>query len=113
MTKKIDLSHIDNMEDLLAEQRRLKVLLRQQEIELKERVQQLPGEAVYAGLNAVVPTFLSGKITGGILGAARSLVNKFFSKESEPQSNSALFNALKQAGFFSLLKVAYRVFVKK
>ena len=63
-------------ESLQQEQRRLKRVIRQQEQDLRQRVQKLPGELVYAGVDAVLPPVLTGSITNGILHAGKNFINK-------------------------------------
>jgi len=112
--KKNDWSAIDTLEDLQREQRRLKARIRVQEKELRARVKELPGELVYAGINAVVPTMLSGKITTSILGFIKNLVNKAFTKKGDKEDEgSPLLGAAGKIGLFALLKVAFNAFMKK
>ncbi len=113
--RKTDWSNIDTLEDLQREQRRLKAIIRTQEKELRGRVKQLPGELVYAGVNAVVPTFLSGKITTSVLGFIKALVNKAFAKkeDGEKEGGSPLLGAAGKMGLFALLKVAFNAFMRK
>jgi len=113
--KRTDWSDIDTMEDLQREQRRLKAIIRGQEKELRGRVKQLPGELVYTGINAVVPGFLSGKITTSALDFIKNLVNKIFAKKEagEESHGSPLLGAAGKMGLFALLKVAFNAFMRK
>jgi len=99
-------------ETLQQEERRLKLLIKQQESELRQRVQKLPGELFYAGVDAVIPTVLSGKITGTVLNAGKNFINKSVLKKTDGNT-SKLVTAAKQAGLFTLLKIAYSAFIKK
>jgi len=115
LNKKNDWSSIDTLEDLQREQRRLKARIRVQEKELRQRVKQLPGELAYAGVNAIVPTFLSGKVTTSVLGFIKTLVNKAFAKKEEGAENggSPLLGAAGKMGLFALLNVGFNAFMKK
>jgi hypothetical protein len=104
--------HILSVADLQREQRLLKGQIRQQEHELRQRVQQVPGELFYAGVNAVVPTVLSGKITNSVLNTGKAFINKAFVKK-DGADNKGLVAAAKQVGLFTILKLAYRAFVSK
>ncbi len=99
-------------ESLQQEQRRLKQVIRQQEKDLRQRVQKLPGELVYAGVDAVLPPVLTGRITHGILNAGKNFINKSIVQKTAGNT-SRLVTAAKQAGLITLLKFAYRVFIKK
>ncbi len=105
-------SVIYTKETLQQEQRRLKQVIKQQETELRQQVQKLPGELFYAGVDAVVPTVLSGKITGSVLNAGRNFINNSVLKKTGGNT-SKLVTAAKQAGVFTLLKIAYNAFIKK
>lgn len=99
-------------ESLQQEQRRLKRVIRQQEQDLRKRVQKLPGELVYAGVDAVLPPVLTGSITNGILNASKNFINKSIVQKTAGNT-SRLVAAAKQAGLVTLLKFAYNVFIKK
>lgn len=110
---KIDFAKIDSIEDLQMEQRRLKLRIKIQEVELRKRVKQLPGEIFYAGANAVVPAFLSGKVTSSVLNTGKSLVNSFFVKNGHDDTKSKVISGLKNVGLFSALRIAFKTFVAR
>lgn len=97
---------------LRQEQRRLAAEIKQQELELRARVQQLPGELFYAGANAVVPAVLTGKISQTVFSAGRTLVNRLVNGKDAEKNNTALTMA-KQAGLYTLAKMAFRAFMKR
>jgi len=99
-------------ESLQQEQRRLKLIIKQQEADLRQRVQKLPGELLYAGVDAVLPTVLTGKISNKILTAGKNFVNNSIAKKTSGNT-SRLVTAAKQAGVFTLIKIAYNAFIKK
>lgn len=99
-------------EGLRDEQRRLTAAIKQQETELRSRAQQLPGELFYAGANAVVPAVLSGKISHKVFSAGRTLVNRLVNGKDAEKNNTALTMA-KQAGLYTLAKMAFRAFMKR
>ena len=112
MTKKNNNPVHYTKETLQQEQRRLKLVIRQQEAELRQRVQKLPGELVYAGVDAVLPAALTGKISDTILTAGKNFINKSIVKKTNGNT-SRLVTAAKQAGIFALLKLAYNAFIRK
>ena len=99
-------------ESLQQEQRRLRLIIKQQEADLRQRVQKLPGEILYAGADAVLPAVLTGKISDKILTAAKNFVNKSLVKKASGNT-SRLVTAAKQAGIFTLLKIGYNVFIRR
>ncbi|MEO6314466.1 MAG: hypothetical protein ABIU63_10625 [Chitinophagaceae bacterium] len=99
-------------ESLQQEQRRLKQVIKQQETDLRQRVQKLPGELVYAGVDAVLPNVLTGKISDKILGAGRNFINNSIVRKTAGNT-SRLVTAAKQAGIFTLVKLGYNIFIRK
>jgi hypothetical protein len=99
-------------ESLQLEQRRLKGVIKEQEEALRQRVQKLPGELLYAGADAILPDALTGKISDKILTAGKNFVNNSIVKKTSGNT-SKLVTAAKQAGVFTLLKFAYNAFIKK
>ncbi len=99
-------------ESLQQEQRRLRMIIRQQEDDLRQRVQKLPGELLYAGADALLPAALTGKISNKILTAGKNFVNNSIVKKTSGNT-SKMVMAAKQAGVFTLLKFAYNAFIKK
>ena len=99
-------------ETLQQEQRRLKQVIKQQEDDLRKRVQQVPGELLYAGVDFILPDALSGRISDKILSAGRNFINKSIVKKTSGNT-SKLVTAAKQAGVFTILKIAYNAFIRK
>ena len=99
-------------ESLQQEQRRLKLIIKAQEKDLRQRVQKIPGELLYSSVDAVLPTMLTGKISHGILNAGRNFINKSIVKKTAGNT-SKLVTAAKQAGLITLLKVGYNILIRK
>ena len=99
-------------ESLQLEQYRLKQVIKEQEQQLRQRVQQLPGELFYAGVDAVIPGALTGSFTDKILRFARNFINKSIIKKNSGNT-SRLVAVAKQAGIFTILKLAYNIFIRK
>jgi len=111
MTKK-NLTNINSIEDLLNEQRLVKLRIRQREQILQSHLQKLPGELVRKGISTVVPAFLAGKATSAGLNVAGNLVNLAFSKIGNKDAGG-LYKAAKQVGLFTIMRLAYKNFVQK
>jgi hypothetical protein len=103
---------ITTLDDLRREQQILKIRIKEQEHELRTRVQRVPGELFYSGVNSVVPAIISGKITSSMINVGKKLVDKAFVKKDREGNNSKLITAAKQAGIFTILKIAYKAFVR-
>ena len=99
-------------ESLQHEQRRLKQVIKQQETDLRQRVQKLPGELLYVSVDAVLPRAFTGKISDKILNAGRNFINKSIVRKTSGNT-SRLVTAAKQAGIFTLLKLGYNIFIRK
>jgi hypothetical protein len=99
-------------ESLQEEQRRLKRVIKEQEAALRERVQKLPGELMYVGVDAILPVAFTGKISDKILTAGKNLINKSIVQKTSGNT-ARLVTMAKQAGVFALLKVAYNAIIKR
>ncbi|MEP6750599.1 MAG: hypothetical protein ABJB86_22875 [Bacteroidota bacterium] len=99
-------------ESLQQEQRRLRLIIQQQEADLRGRVQKIPGELLYAGVDSVLPAVLTGKISNKILTISKNFVNKSIVKKANGNT-SRLVTVAKQAGIFTLLKFGYNMLMKK
>jgi hypothetical protein len=106
-------TRIGSLEDLIREQKKVKATLRIQEEDLRSRVRRVPGELFYSGLNSVIPPMLSGKITNTVLNTGKDWVNRYFSGQDPQKPDSKLMTAIKQVGIFSLLRFAFRAFIRK
>ena len=106
------MASIHTRESLQEEQARLKRVIKMQETELRQRVQKVPGELFYAGIDAVIPGALTGRISNMILNAGRNFINKSVVKK-DAGNTARLVAVAKQAGLFTLLKFAYNSFIRR
>ncbi len=104
-----NLSHINSIEALQKEQERVRNRLRQQEVELKRKMQELPAELAAAGANTFIPKILRGKVTNTALKGGKFLINKFF---VDGDSSLKLLPGIKKQGLFSVVKNVFRMFTK-
>lgn len=111
MKSKVDLSHIDTLEDLKREQLVIKARLRMQEEELKEHFKNVPKEALKAGASAIVPQVLQNKATSNIFNASRNIVGSLFAKKGH--KSDVLWKGVRQAGMYVLLKQALKILMRR
>jgi hypothetical protein len=118
MTRNYPLPPIHSIEDLKREQKKVKLRLQQQEVDLKQRVREIPGEFAKSAVSSLIPSFLSGRISNTALDGLRSGINWFFSKDKTPQNGGELIASLaqgifKQVGWVGVLKMAAKLFQRK
>lgn len=114
-THKKNLSYINNLDDLQAEIRKLKSSVNLREADLQQRWNALPKETMKATLGSVIPVFLNktvaDKTWGLIKGAGSILLGK--SPADKSQWKHQLFSSAKSLGLITLLKAAYKFWMKK
>ena len=99
-------------DNLRLEQYRLKQEIKAQELELRQRVQRLPGEIFYVGAGAIIPGALTGNFTEKLLRLFSRFINKAMAGKGSGRV-SGLLTIARQAGIFTLLKLAYNTFIGK
>jgi hypothetical protein len=97
---------VKNLAELHAARRIVKRRVKAQEVQLKDRLQELPGQLVYTGFKYVIPTLITGKITNSLLEGAKSMVDMFFIKKGEHKGTK---DTLKKAGLMTALKWGIRL----
>ncbi len=105
--------YIGSMEDLKKEMHCSRLRINDHEIELRKRVQQIPGELFYSGMDSVIPNILTGKISSFALNAGKGLINNFFVRKSAATSGLKLLNLPKPSGVLRKLQFAYKAIVRK
>ena len=113
MNPKNELTAIRSAEDVQREQRKLRAVIKTQEQELRKRVQKVPGELFYSAVNSALPIMLTGKVSSYVLNAGREFINNSFQKKAVDGSNSKLVTAVKQVGIFTILRIAYKAFMRR
>lgn len=117
MSKKYNLGHINNLEDLHQEIRQVKVRIRQRETDFKDRWKRLPEESIKATLGSIIPFFLRNKVAGTtwtLIKSALSLVKGAKTKSEEPGDwKSFLLGNVKQLGIIAALKGVVRLVNRK
>ena len=74
------INSIRSLNDLKREEQALRLRIRTREEILRERLNHIPGELFYSGVDNVLPNFIKGKISSLALGAGRGVINSFFLK---------------------------------
>lgn len=114
-TRKENLSYINNLDDLQFEIRKLKSSVNHREADLQQRWNALPKETMKATLGSVIPVFLNNTMadkTWGLLkGAGSILLGK--SPADKNQWKHQLVSSAKSLGLVTLLKAAYKFWMKK
>ncbi len=115
MSNKIDLSHINTLEDLRAMQVMVKLRVKEREKDLQERLHKVPQEAVKATVGAVVPAFLNNKVAGTTWSILKGSAGLLFRKKGNAADGikKNVVSSAKQLGLFTLLKTAYGLWNKK
>lgn len=107
-----NLSGIKTSKDLQRQIYRLKANIRFQEIEMKERLHQLPEEAVKYAAVHILPAFLISGVAARSWGILRNLFGlitsiKFSGKGSFKHS---LIESIKKVGFAAAFKAAFNLY---
>lgn len=112
---KIDLSHIDNMEELKAEINNVHKRVKFREKDLNERLNRLPHESIKATVSNVVPSvissFLPGKSASLITGGLGLLLGKGNFEKGSWKAKAA--NIAKEVSLYTLIKGAYHLWAKR
>lgn len=99
---------IRSLPDLKREEQALRLRIREHESVLRERLNHIPGELFYSGVDNVLPNFIKGKISSLALGAGRGVINSFFLKKAPVAYGSLkVLQAVKPSG---LIKKAGSIF---
>lgn len=77
MSKKRQLGHINNLNDLQKEIQMVNTRIKQQERDLKARWERLPQETIKATLGSVIPFFLRNQVAGKTWTLLKSAVSLF------------------------------------
>lgn len=104
------LGPIRTMGDLLAEARKLKKSVREQESELRTHLKQLPKEAVKAGMGTTVPKFLTNKVAGAVLGVGTAVLGNYLAPKATSAVLGGLLGGSKKEGLAGLAEMAINWF---
>lgn len=113
MTMNKHSNYIASMEDLVKQRQALQLRLREQENELRRRVNQVPGEMFYASVDSFIPSFLSGKVSSFALNAGKGLINNFFVRKAVEAGSLKLLKVVKPSGLVRRVGTAFKFLRKK
>ncbi|WP_076379628.1 hypothetical protein [Filimonas lacunae] len=117
MSKKYNLGHINNLDDLQKEMRLVNTRIKQQEGDLKNRWERLPQETIKATLGSIIPFFLRNKVAGttwSLIKNAVSLISGSKAKKEDAGDwKSFLVGNAKQLGVMAILRGAMNLISKK
>lgn len=107
--------NIHTLEDLKREERALRLRIRVKEEALQARINHIPGELFYSGVDNVLPGFLKGKVSALALGAGKGIINGFFlSKSPVTAGGLKILQAVKPSGLIRKARwVVSSVFTRK
>jgi hypothetical protein len=105
--------YIDSMDGLRQEQQLVRLRIRDRENELRRRVHQIPGELFYSGVDSVIPSFLSGKVSSFALNAGKGLINNFFVRKAVTSGGPKILNALKPSGILRKAQSVIKAVIKR
>ena len=106
---------IRSLADLKREEQALRLRIRSQEEVLRERINHVPGELFYSGVDNILPNLIKGKISSLALGAGRGVINSFFLKKAPvAQTGLKLLQKVKPSGLIKKAgSVVSGIFKKK
>ncbi len=89
---------IASTEDLKKELHATRLRIQLKENELRNRVKQVPGELFYSGMDSIIPSALSGKVSSFAFNAGKGLINNFFVRKAVTAGSYHVISALKPSG---------------
>lgn len=110
--RRIDLSHIDNLADLMQEKKLVKARLKSHQQALNDQWRKLPAESLKFAVRKVVPFYLNNKVldkSWGIVGGLMGLVNK----NTRGEAKKDMLGNAKKLGLFAAVRTAYNLWKKK
>ncbi|HVX49531.1 MAG TPA: hypothetical protein VHB48_05210 [Chitinophagaceae bacterium] len=114
MNNSNELAQLKTFDDLHRMQLMVRARVKEREKDLAERFKQLPAEALRAGIEAILPPFLSKRVTGMGIGVFRAITALIFNRKNKGQTvKDNILSSAKQLGLFSLAKAAYALLKRK
>lgn len=110
--RKKDLSHVDNLADLLEEKKRVRARIKAHEQALGEQWKKLPAESFKLAVRKVVPFYLNNKVldkSWGLLSGAFGLLGG----GDKTNMKKNVFGTAKKLGLFTAIRAGYNLWKKK
>ena len=116
--QKVDLSHINSLEDIDAEIKILKRRIRQQEADLRDDFKRLPKETLKASLGATIPFFKKATRADKAFSALQTVVGTVIAaiiagKKSGGGFKKGLSEVLRQLSFWGTARTVMQFFARK
>lgn len=113
--QKVDLSHINSLEDIDLEIRTVKRRIREREAALKEDFKSIPKEAVKASLGSVIPLFKKATVADKAFSTIQTVVGGLVAaiiagKKSGGGFKKGLATVLRQLSFLGTAKAVMQFF---
>ena len=99
-----EFSHINSLEAITVEKKRVQARLDRGRRELSLKMYEIPAELAAAGVNTIIPSFLKGKVTNAALNGGKKLINRFMVPE---ENNRAISGVSKGISLIRGLKKVY------
>jgi hypothetical protein len=113
MKAKTGNGNITSTEELKKELHATRIRILHKENQLRDRVKQVPGELFYSGVDSLIPTILSGKVSSFALNAGKGLINNFFVRKAVSAGSFRLMNVIKPSGIVRTVKYGIGTIFKK
>src|SRR5690242_14310299 len=98
MTTVNNRTEITSIKDLKWQQELSRRRLAEKEEELRARMQQVPGELFYSGIDRMIPSMLSGRVSSFALNAGKGLINNFFVRKAVTSGGLGVLKLAKPSG---------------
>ena len=105
--------NITTTEDLKKELIATRLRIQVKENELRNRFREVPGELFYSGVDSVIPSMLSGKVSSLALTAGKGLINHFFVRKAVSAGTGHLLKTLKPSGVIRKLTSGIGSLIRK
>jgi hypothetical protein len=105
--------YIASMMDLKKEQLLVRARIREKEDALRKRVQQVPGELFFSGVDSMIPSMLTGKVSNFALNAGKGLINNFFVRKAVSTGGTKVLDALKPSGILKKIQWGYKAITNR
>lgn len=111
--RKKDLSHVDNLADLLEEKKRVRARVKTHELVLADQWKKLPAESFKLVVRKVIPFYLNNKVLDKSWGLLSGMFGLFRGDDKSSNPKKTMMGAAKKFGIFTALKAAYNLWRKK
>ena len=106
-------SSINSLEELKLHQEATRLRIRDKEQQIRLKMQEMPGELFYSGMDSVIPNFLTGKVSSMALSAGRGMINHFFVKKAISHGGPAILKLAKPSGLLKKISSVVGAIARK